>query len=531
MAVPTKHAEAVGRVPIPAVGEPIRPWTGAFHPSSARQAGAVLPPPPPPTATTYADSAYPNVYTIPLPDSACAPSSPVSSSEDPASSFTSSSSGSVSGAHNDHGPAPETGVSSALPSPLSAPSVPAGVVVVKVDKVPTSPTTPPSPPPPSPTTGAFVQLNDVYKCPHEGCTKAFARRYNLATHLRRHTGETPYGCPVVTCGKRFKWRSSMAHHLRSHRRAGLVIEACPIRKSKSAPVYGHNGTAPPRGLVSMPSPKPASATSLPAGRSSAATMGAGLAASAAGGKGRFSACRPAPLVVPTAKVEPRQVAARHLPVDSKGCASGADAAPEPPRASSAVATGRSSTKATTAGRSHPVAAPYESPDRKVVALPHQLPPLPAVSQLTMETLAPAPSPSSVVQYGIAGMSMPVAAAAVLPMVVAGGTVAGGPAGTPSTSIPPYLAHSLGDVVPPSTACDLGGFLPLGGGRALDSPVSSAGSEFVPYERVGESDTVGSSPSFEAAMPPSGVGATYCAPVHEELYSADLGMLFNGGWNF
>jgi len=531
MVVPTKHAEAVGRAPIPAVGEPIRPWTGAFHPPSAGRAGAVLPPPPASTATTYADSAYAGVYTIPLPVSPCAPSSPVSSSEGPASSFTSSSSGSVSGAHNGHGPAPDTGVSSALPSPSSAPPVPAGVVVVKVDKVPTSPTTPPSPSPPPPPTGAFVQLNDVYACPHEGCTKAFARRYNLATHLRRHTGETPYGCPVVTCGKRFKWRSSMAHHLRSHRRAGLVIEACPIRKSKSAPVYGHNGTAPPRDVVSMPSPKPASTASLPAARSSAATMGAGLASSAVGNKGRFSACRPAPLVVPTAKVEPRQEVACHLPVIGKGRASGAGAAAVPPRASSSVAMARRSTKVATAGQPHPAAAPYASPDRKVVVLPHQLPPLPGSSQLTMETLAPAPSPSSIVQYGVAGMPMPIMAAAASPTAVAGGAAVGGPAGTPSTAIPPYLAHNLGDVVPPSTTCDLGGFLPLGGGRALDSPVSSGGSEFVPYERVGEADTVGSPPSFDAAMPPSGVGATYSAPVHEELYSTDLGMLFNGGWNF
>eukprot|EP00168_Porphyra_purpurea_P009632 TRINITY_DN2360_c0_g1_i12.p1 TRINITY_DN2360_c0_g1~~TRINITY_DN2360_c0_g1_i12.p1 ORF type:complete len:324 (-),score=49.36 TRINITY_DN2360_c0_g1_i12:248-1219(-) len=323
----------------------------------------------------------------------------------------------------------------------------------------------------------------------------------------------------------------MAHHLRSHRRAGLVIEACPIRKSKSAPVYGHNGTAPPRGIMPTPSSKPVLAASLPAARSSVATMGAGVASSAVACKGRFSACRPAPLIVPTVKVEPHLVAARHLPIAGKGCVAGAGVPAVSPGASTVVAMARRSTKATKVGRPDHVAAPHASPDRDVVALPYQLPPLPAASQLTMETLPPAPSPSSVVPLGVVGMLMPAAAAAAAPMAAAGGAGSGGPAGAPSTVVTPYMPHNIGEFVPPSTACDLGGFLPLGGGRALDSPVSSTGSGLISYERVGEVDTAGSPPSFDAAIAPSGVGATYCAPVHEELYSADLGMLFNDGWNF
>eukprot|EP00168_Porphyra_purpurea_P009631 TRINITY_DN2360_c0_g1_i1.p2 TRINITY_DN2360_c0_g1~~TRINITY_DN2360_c0_g1_i1.p2 ORF type:complete len:264 (-),score=27.55 TRINITY_DN2360_c0_g1_i1:1174-1965(-) len=179
MAVPTKHAEAIGRASPPAVGEPIRPRTGAFHPPPAQRADAELLPPPPPTATTYADLVYAGVYTIPLPVPSCAPSSPISSSEGPASSFTSSSSGSPSGAHNGHRPTPNTAASSALPSSSSVPPVAHGVVVVQADKLPTSPMTPASLPPSPPATGAFVQLTDVYSCPPRGVYQGFCTAVQL----------------------------------------------------------------------------------------------------------------------------------------------------------------------------------------------------------------------------------------------------------------------------------------------------------------------------------------------------------------
>jgi Zinc finger, C2H2 type len=74
--------------------------------------------------------------------------------------------------------------------------------------------------------GSFV-------CPIIGCRKSFQRRYNLAVHMRRHTGETPYTCLVSGCGKKFKWRSSMAHHNKSHERAGHISARLPIIQDKN----------------------------------------------------------------------------------------------------------------------------------------------------------------------------------------------------------------------------------------------------------------------------------------------------------
>lgn len=66
----------------------------------------------------------------------------------------------------------------------------------------------------------------IHRCPFDGCSKKFAKKYNLKIHVRRHTGELPFACGLVSCGKRFMWHSSFLRHQRSHekRSKGRVKE-------------------------------------------------------------------------------------------------------------------------------------------------------------------------------------------------------------------------------------------------------------------------------------------------------------------
>eukprot|EP00173_Palmaria_palmata_P001952 Plantae.Rhodophyta-Palmaria_palmata.ctg2179.p1 GENE.Plantae.Rhodophyta-Palmaria_palmata.ctg2179~~Plantae.Rhodophyta-Palmaria_palmata.ctg2179.p1 ORF type:complete len:519 (+),score=95.03 Plantae.Rhodophyta-Palmaria_palmata.ctg2179:94-1650(+) len=58
----------------------------------------------------------------------------------------------------------------------------------------------------------------VHRCPFDGCTKKFAKKYNLKIHVRRHAGDLPFQCDIQNCGKRFMWHSSFQRHQRSHLR-------------------------------------------------------------------------------------------------------------------------------------------------------------------------------------------------------------------------------------------------------------------------------------------------------------------------
>ena len=51
-----------------------------------------------------------------------------------------------------------------------------------------------------------------YKCPVEGCGKAFSGVTNYRNHIRIHTGERPYICSIPGCGKRFTEYSSLYKH-------------------------------------------------------------------------------------------------------------------------------------------------------------------------------------------------------------------------------------------------------------------------------------------------------------------------------
>ena len=44
----------------------------------------------------------------------------------------------------------------------------------------------------------------------EGCNKRYSRLENLKTHLRSHTGETPYACEFPGCNKAFSNASDRA---------------------------------------------------------------------------------------------------------------------------------------------------------------------------------------------------------------------------------------------------------------------------------------------------------------------------------
>lgn len=55
-----------------------------------------------------------------------------------------------------------------------------------------------------------------HTCKVPGCNRAFARTYNLSTHMRTHTGDCPYECEDKSCAKKFKWKSSLTSHRKYH---------------------------------------------------------------------------------------------------------------------------------------------------------------------------------------------------------------------------------------------------------------------------------------------------------------------------
>jgi hypothetical protein len=59
---------------------------------------------------------------------------------------------------------------------------------------------------------AFPQSQDRYIC--QTCNKAFSRPSSLRIHSHSHTGEKPFKCPQQGCGKAFSVRSNMKRHER-----------------------------------------------------------------------------------------------------------------------------------------------------------------------------------------------------------------------------------------------------------------------------------------------------------------------------
>ena len=69
---------------------------------------------------------------------------------------------------------------------------------------------------PSPPITAFVEHIKPVKCPHEGCTKAFAKTTHLRAHMRTHSGVRMFICTWPNCKWRFARSDELTRHTRRH---------------------------------------------------------------------------------------------------------------------------------------------------------------------------------------------------------------------------------------------------------------------------------------------------------------------------
>jgi uncharacterized Zn-finger protein len=82
----------------------------------------------------------------------------------------------------------------------------------------------------SPSSAAsFPQSQDRYIC--QTCNKAFSRPSSLRIHSHSHTGEKPFKCPHQGCGKAFSVRSNMKRHERGCHsfEGGAMVWTSPSR--------------------------------------------------------------------------------------------------------------------------------------------------------------------------------------------------------------------------------------------------------------------------------------------------------------
>ena len=81
----------------------------------------------------------------------------------------------------------------------------------------------------------------MFKCTHEGCDKAYAFKYDLLAHFRRHTGEKPYQCEQ--CGFRTSTTTGLRIHKISHSDARpYACEHCGSTYKQAKHLHRHQKT-------------------------------------------------------------------------------------------------------------------------------------------------------------------------------------------------------------------------------------------------------------------------------------------------
>ena len=96
---------------------------------------------------------------------------------------------------------------------------------------PTAQSEAPVPPPPAPHPVKRRIRKKIHACDHPGCTKAFMSTFDLARHLRAHTGEKPYRCPQ--CAYAASRRDMITRHLRTHTRSEDLDQIHDSRKDST----------------------------------------------------------------------------------------------------------------------------------------------------------------------------------------------------------------------------------------------------------------------------------------------------------
>ena len=71
-----------------------------------------------------------------------------------------------------------------------------------------------------------------HPCPH--CEKTFKSKYNLADHIRTHTGEKPFECEY--CGNTFAQNGSLVGH-RKRCQKKIIQESRKQEDKQTIPVY------------------------------------------------------------------------------------------------------------------------------------------------------------------------------------------------------------------------------------------------------------------------------------------------------